>query len=218
MLELLFLVFIGVLFVECVALIITYVTKNSKYFLCALPVSLIFRTSLSFIWGESDSPKKVLLTFLLIMYAGRLLGKFYFGAPNTAPELSFAPSHVIQNAVKYFLPQAILTCLVSIPLLLLNARGHGSLSVLDYCGTFLIIFGLVYETLSDLDLTYYLPTVISKKIKDPRMVARVILWFGFALFALLSPFGYLGLLAPFAVMLSLSPRLRWGWGGILGLF
>ena len=95
--------------------------------------------------------------------------------------------------ITVFLLQAVLALIVSVPLLAV-ATGAGSIFWLDYLALLLVVFGLVFETVADLQMAAFqqrpknsggvMDQGLWRFSRHPNYFGEFCVWWGFYLFAL----------------------------------
>jgi len=115
----------------------------------------------------------------------------------------------IRSYFQIFLLQGVLMILVSSPVILIASSYYTPLGILDYIGLGIWVVGFLIETLSDIQLNYFIELKKSGKIKKkfadiglwkysrhPNYFGEILQWGAISTIAYSIPMGYLGLIGP----------------------
>jgi steroid 5-alpha reductase family enzyme len=109
----------------------------------------------------------------------------------------------------FFQLQALFSLVLSTPFLLVAADARQALDLAGWSGIVLVIAGLAGETIADRQLQRFKATAAPRAIceaglwrysRHPNYFFEWLIWVGFAVFALGQPLGWLGLIAPAAML------------------
>jgi steroid 5-alpha reductase family enzyme len=110
----------------------------------------------------------------------------------------------------FFEFQALLDVGLSLPFLLACLDTHGPLGVLEYAGSAIWVIGMAGEAIADQQLENFKKNPATKGktcraglwnySRHPNYFFEWMIWMGYAIFALASPWGWLGLLSPALIL------------------
>lgn len=171
----------------------------------------LMMSGLIYIFYQPIDPRLIVLSCLLIVWALRLAGYLWYTRIRQGHVdkryLQLSDQWKIAKSLGFFLNfqlQAIFIFILSIVFLLSAAGSPKNMSYLDYIGTFLVIMGVIGESIADMQLYHFRNTQKGKVCnaglwnysRHPNYFFELLVWFGFALFALHSRYGWLGLISP----------------------
>ncbi len=118
----------------------------------------------------------------------------------------------VKSYFRIFLLQGLLMTIISIPVLLISNSTYPPLEIFAYVGVGLWLIGFVIETLSDIQLNYFIELKKAGKIKrkfadiglwkysrHPNYFGEILQWWAIGLIAYPVSFGYLGLIGPLTI-------------------
>ena len=105
---------------------------------------------------------------------------------------------------RIFLVQALLACLVMLPVLTIAASGHSGVLLLTIAGGLVWLGGFCFEAIGDRQLAGFIRTNpgqlmrtgLWKYTRHPNYFGEIVQWIGIALIALGVPGGWIGLAGP----------------------
>ncbi len=110
----------------------------------------------------------------------------------------------------FFQAQALLDVLLATPFLLVMADARVDMGLWEYAGTAVWLLGWLGETIADLQLHFFKKKPANRgKIcnvglwrysRHPNYFFEVLVWWGIALYALSSSWGWLGMVSPLLIM------------------
>lgn len=116
---------------------------------------------------------------------------------------------VVNSFIYIFMMQGVLILVVGLPIVIVNATGGGSLGPLEYVGIVIFLFGLIFESVADLQLWRFKKFPSNKgKIMDrglwrysrhPNYFGEVVLWWGLFVFSLRAPYSLVGGIGPLTI-------------------
>jgi steroid 5-alpha reductase family enzyme len=170
------------------------------------------------------SPRAVLALSLVVVWAARLAIHIYLRNRGRGEDFRYRSmrqrdgrSFAWRSLFDVFLLQALLLWLVSHPLLVVMTSGEasrfGGLDVVALAGW---LIGFAFETIGDLQLTRFraepsnrgrvMRTGLWEWTRHPNYFGEAVLWWGFYLFAVGAPAGWMTIYAP-ALMTFLLVRV-----------
>jgi steroid 5-alpha reductase family enzyme len=176
-------------------------------------------------WVTGITPAKALLLGAVSLWAVRLwwhLLSRSLGKPEDPRYAAFRSSYGPErywwiSFFQVFVLQAVLLWIISAPLQIAEAAfAPGAIGPIDIAGAVLFLVGFVFEVVADRQLQRFRDDPESRgKVLDhglwrlsrhPNYFGEAVLWWGFGLFALGQPWGWVGLLGP-ALMTFLLVRV-----------
>jgi len=115
----------------------------------------------------------------------------------------------VRSYAQVYLLQGALLFLVSLPVLMINRRPSGTLSLLDSIGVCIWLFGFLFESVGDAELARFVKDPLNKGkllrsglwryTRHPNYFGEVALWWGIWLIALGVPGGWFGIVGPLTI-------------------
>lgn len=171
-------------------------------------------TSLFFLLLESPNPKQITAAILIGAWAGRLgyhlsrrIAKHHPSEDSRYTKLR----EIWQEKsnpffLLLFLGNATLVLLLALPFYLISADPNSSFDLFSIIGTVVTLIGLIGETLADKQLAAFKGTEPNPKSicrnglwkysRHPNYFFESVIWLGFFIFALGSPYGWITIYAP----------------------
>lgn len=183
-------------------------------------ISFIIAAIVDFSLGEGFLWRKVLVLALVIFWATRLLVHLIQRYDSQRDDPRYAS--VLQSSLfmgplemrvlSLFLIQGLVATVLTLPFALMSDNSLPFFCPVEVLGLLIWVIGLIGETAADRQLTLFkqdpanadkvLEQGLWRYSRHPNYFFEWIIWIGFALMALSSPLGWLGLLSP-VIMLFL---------------
>lgn len=181
--------------------------------------SFILCTAAYFAIGNGDFWKKLILAFMVVVWAGRLGWHLYCRFMRNEEEPRYCdirkkwggdPSNFL--FLMMFILQGVIVIILSLPFLIVNLNGLPGLTSMEVIGFLLWFIGVGGEALADSQMASFHehPENTGKICRNglwyysrhPNYFFEFIVWVGFFIFALSTPLGWISVIAP-ALMLGL---------------
>lgn len=182
-------------------------------------VSFMIGTVAYFAIGEGEFWKKMVLAFMVFVWAGRLAWYLYRRFMRNDEEPRYReirknwggdPSNFL--FLMMFLFQGVIVVILSTPFLIVNLNGLPEWTSWEIAGCLIWFIGVSGETLADSQMAAFHdhPENTGKVCQNglwyysrhPNYFFEFIIWIGFFIFALSTPWGWISVIAP-AMMLGL---------------
>lgn len=164
--------------------------------------SILFLAAAGVYYWMQPAPSMRALLMLILVAAWALRLAIYITARNWGEEEDRRyqairrrnePNFAFKSLYIVFLLQGVLASIVSLPLLTI-AHGSQSLGVLDYAGAAVVIFGVLFESIGDWQLSRFkanaenkgkvMETGLWRYTRHPNYFGEACVWWGFYLMAL----------------------------------
>lgn len=200
------LVFAYLLLQMCVVWIVYRILKNPSVVDTSWSIGLMV-SGLIYLWSIPPTPRSILISILLILWAFRLGGFLLYTRilqGHRDKRYSELANHwKINQALGFFLNfqlQGLLIFIISLIFLFISNTNNSSLNLTDAIAMVIVIIGIVGESLADLQLSQFkrrqqgalCNTGLWGYSRHPNYFFDWVTWLGFTVFAFQSPKGYLG--------------------------
>lgn len=169
--------------------------------------------------GQGDPLKKWILAIMATIWAGRLAWHLYrrYMVSEEDPRYQEIRKGWGGDAnvlfLLMFILQGILVVVISTPFLIVSANGNNAWGGWEWAGMLFWIIGVAGETISDRQLTNFRqnPANTGKVCQNgfwffsrhPNYFFEFLVWVGFALFAMATPWGWVGVISPILILILL---------------
>lgn len=170
--------------------------------------------------GDGYPVRTVLITAMAVIWGLRLSLYLLFtrviGHPEEGRYVQLRREWGSNIPLKFFFFfqfQALLCVILSVPFLAAALNGEPGLSMLEYAGAALWLAAMIGEFVADFQLNAFKSDPANKGktcrvglwkySRHPNYFFEWLIWVAFALFALPSPYGFLGLLSPALILFFL---------------
>lgn len=176
-------------------------------------------SGLIYLFSQSCSLRSLILGFLLLLWGGRLgiylwVTRIRIGLLDKRYE-TLSDSWKIAKPLGFFLNfqlQGLFILMISIPWFFSGMEAKDYLGGLDYPGILLVLIGLTGETIADNQLQQYKKNPITPVCtnglwhysRHPNYFFEWLVWCGFTVFGLSSPYGFIGLVSPLTLYLIMT--------------
>jgi steroid 5-alpha reductase family enzyme len=167
--------------------------------------------------GDGWTTRKVIIATMALVWGLRLALYLLFtrvlGHPEEGRYVQLRREWVTNIPLKFFFFfefQALLCVVLSAPFLLAAVNPAPELSPLEYAGAVLWVVAICGEIVSDMQLSRFKSDPRNKGktcraglwnlSRHPNYFFEWLIWMAFAIFALASPYGYVGLLSPALIL------------------
>jgi steroid 5-alpha reductase family enzyme len=168
-------------------------------------------SGLIYLWSDPTTPRKLVVSGLLILWALRLSGYIWYTrirhghVDKRYTELS--NNWKINKSLGFFLNfqlQGLLIFIISLVFYWICNSNQTSLNLFDFLAIFVVIFGVIGESVADLELYRFKASHKGEVCnvglwnysRHPNYFFDWLTWVGFALLAIQSNMGFLGIIAP----------------------
>ena len=177
-------------------------------------------TVYSFFTYSQFLPRQILVTTLIMLWGIRLAAYTYLRYKKGADPrfIAWQQQHgttyaFIYNAGWIFMLNGFMGLVMSTPALAINTSATPGLTFLDWIGLALWIIGFYFETVSDYQLFIFRkdPTNTGKVLgsglwrysRHPNYFGEIVMWWGIYLLAVSVPCGWLTIICPGAITITL---------------
>lgn len=176
-------------------------------------------SGLIYLFSQSCSLRTLILGFLLFLWGCRLgvylwVTRIRIGLLDKRYE-TLSDSWKIAKPLGFFLNfqlQGLFILMISIPWFFSGMEAKDYLAGLDYPGILLVLIGLTGETIADNQLQQYKKNPIAPVCinglwhysRHPNYFFEWLVWCGFTVFGLSSPYGFIGLVSPLTLYLIMT--------------
>jgi len=170
----------------------------------------------SFFLSGGSGPRGVLVGILVSVWGLRLAWHIHARHRAKAEDYRYLAWRrqwgrwfYVRSYAQVYLLQGALLFLVSLPVLMINRRPSGTLSLLDSIGVCIWLFGFLFESVGDAELARFVKYPLNKGkllrsglwryTRHPNYFGEVALWWGIWLIALGVPGGWFGIVGPLTI-------------------
>ena len=164
--------------------------------------------------------RKIIVTTLVIIWGMRLSYHVY-GRSKDSPDNSRYQNIILKwsnhiELKKYFyifLPQGLIILFILSSVIFIDYKSTTSLGILDLVGILIWIFGFLFESISDSQLTKFISyndnkdKIMSEGLwqytRHPNYFGEIVQWFGIFIIALSIRYGYIFMISPIAIYILL---------------
>lgn len=160
--------------------------------------------------------KNIITTTLVIAWGLRIALHIYLRNKGKKEDYRYAAWReswgkyfYLRTYLQVFLLQGVLLIIIVSPVLLINATQASTLTVLDFMGIIVWIFGFLCESVADHQLTCFLKDPANKGLllmnglwrysRHPNYFGEITQWWGLFLVALSTPWGFLTIIGPLTI-------------------
>lgn len=205
-------------------------TKDPSYVDACWGVGFVVIAMSTMLQTDGDPARSALVVGLTSLWGLRLGGYLLWRWRKNGPDVRYqrmlarnTGSDALFLWTKVFLLQAVLLCMVSLPVQLgqVYAQPEG-LSVLNVAGALLALFGIAFETTADAQLTAFkadpskrgqvMDTGLWRNSRHPNYFGEVCVWWGLLLLTVVNAPTALAAIGPLTITVLL---LRWSGVGPL---
>jgi len=204
----------GVLFfLMCLLWLINIRTKNAAIVDVGWGNGFALATLLYFLMSDGYVPRQVLILLMVIFWGERLtlhllVDRILANKPEDGRYIEMRRKWKTSINLKFFFFfqfQTVLVILLSLPFLMMMRNTYPGLQTLEYTGLFIWFVGLIGESIADAQLKKFKDHPANKGktcrvglwsySRHPNYFFEWIIWVGYAVTALASPYGWLGILS-----------------------
>lgn len=119
----------------------------------------------------------------------------------------------IRSYLQIFILQGLMLWIISLPIIFKLDAKDTFLSIYDYIGFYVWLIGLVCESIADYQLMHFLKDPLNKGhvmkaglwkySRHPNYFGEALVWWGFGIMALTSPYGFFALISPVTITILL---------------
>jgi steroid 5-alpha reductase family enzyme len=153
--------------------------------------------------------RQLLLTTMIILWAGRLVVHVYMRYTGKDPRFALWQWHGLKALVinsGWIFGQIGMIAIMSCPMVLVNSSKIPGLTIFDILGIILWTFGFCFEAISDYQLFDFMHNSINtgrvmrfglwQYSRHPNYFGEVVMWWSVYLIALSVPYGWAAIIAP----------------------
>jgi steroid 5-alpha reductase family enzyme len=209
----LYLIGLAAIFSFCIVIWLWYLkTKISSVIDVAWSLGILIAGSIYLFWDGITTRKIIIFTFLLA-WSLRLAFYLYWTRvrlkhqdkryDNLSSDWKFKEISFLGH---YWL-QGFLMSVIAIPFYFISTQNYETFQVIDFIAAGLFIFALIFESISDWQLTKHKKqkstvcnTGLWKYSRHPNYFFEWLIWVSFALFGLNADNGYLAMVSPLCLL------------------
>jgi steroid 5-alpha reductase family enzyme len=172
------------------------------------------------VMGAGWAPRRVMIAAMALVWGLRLALYLLFtrviGQPEEGRYVQLRRewrNHLALKFLLFFQFQALLCLILATPFLLASSNSKPALSIFECAAAFLWLVAMAGEITADAQLNAFKSnaanrgktcrTGLWKYSRHPNYFFEWLIWVAFALFAMTSPYGYLGLVSPLLMLFFL---------------
>jgi steroid 5-alpha reductase family enzyme len=195
-------------------------TQNAAIVDFGWALSLVFLASFYAIRGDAGLWRGPLMAGMVGVWGLRLAFYLLFTRVIGQPEegryqelRAHWGARVQSRFFMFFQAQGLLNIVLAVPFLVVALNPRRALSHLEYAGAVLWVFAFLGEVLADAQLARFKANSVNRGTvcsiglwrfsRHPNYFFEWLIWVSYALFALASPHGYLGLISPALILFFL---------------
>jgi steroid 5-alpha reductase family enzyme len=210
---------ISILIYFTLVYILSTLLKRTDIVDIAWGLGFIFLTILLFLKQDIFNTTHILLLIFVGIWGTRLATHIFFRNKGKKEDYryeefkkKFGNNFWWRSYFEIFLLQGVLMILVSMPIIISFAYSNSTLSILNYIGIIVWIFGYLFETISDYQLSKFIEKkkkgLTKKRImneglwkytRHPNYFGEVTLWWGIWLISFTFPYSLLSLIGPLTI-------------------
>jgi steroid 5-alpha reductase family enzyme len=166
--------------------------------------------------SQTFSGRPLLLTFLIIIWAGRLAGYIFVRNRGKGEDFRYAQFReiwgekvILKTFINVFMLQGFFMLLIAYPIILVNGTTQRMLNILDCFGLFIWLTGFFFEALGDYQLYKFkrdhtnqgriMTSGLWKYTRHPNYFGEVTVWWGIFVIAGSAPYGLTAIISPLLV-------------------
>ncbi len=191
--------------------LIALLKQNAGVVDIAWGVSIGLVALIAFLMGDGDFTRRLMLLLIVVLWAFRISIYLFFRFLKQGEDKRYARMRQEwgdKADIRFlfvFLLQALLILILTLPFFAVSFNVMPRISGLEWFGAIVALLGIAGETMADWQLKNFkakrenrgkvLQTGLWGLSRHPNYFFEWIFWVGIALFALASPFGWLGILS-----------------------
>lgn len=161
-------------------------------------------------------PRQIMITIMTILWGLRLATHIFIRKWGKPEDFRYAKWRkewgdraIIRAFLQVFMLQGILLTIISLPIIIVNNSVSDGLTFWDQLGLLIWAFGLVFEALSDYQLSEFIKhprnhnKIMNKGLwkysRHPNYFGEVLVWWGMFLVALSAPLGQYAIFGPMLI-------------------
>ena len=171
--------------------------------------------SLYLFFSGSSSPRSLLITILIFLWALRLA--IYIGSRNRGKTEDFRYLNwrntwklfYLRSYFQIYILQGTLLLFIAAPIVVTASAGSSPLNILDFAGLAVWLFGMIFETVGDWQMSRFksdpanrgkiMTTGLWRYTRHPNYFGEVVLWWGIFIISLSSNGWFYGLIGPITI-------------------
>lgn len=160
--------------------------------------------------------KYILVSLLITIWGGRLAWHINSRHKNKTEDYRYLEWRkqwgkwfYLRSYLQVFLLQGLFLYIVSLPILIINFNSKGSFTIIDLIGVLIWLFGFIFESISDHELSEFkknpnnkgklITTGLWSYSRHPNYFGECTQWWGIWLISLSSSLWYLAILGPITI-------------------
>ncbi len=170
--------------------------------------------------GTGWAPRRAMIAVMALAWGLRLAFYLLFtrviGHPEEGRYVQLRREwrdHLALKFLLFFQFQAVLCLVLATPFLLSSSNTNPALSIFEYAAAFLWLVAMAGEITADAQLNAFKSNPVNRRrtcraglwkySRHPNYFFEWLIWVAFALFAMVSPYGYLALVSPMLMLFFL---------------
>lgn len=211
---------IAVLVYMTFVFVIAQLKKDNSIVDIAWGLGFLLIALLQLLIKSTRDTKDFILTGMIFIWALRLSIHIYLRSKGRGEDFRYAQwrkdwgSKAVVNAfVRVFMLQGVIMLFVALPIMVVFYNSSNSLSVFNFIGIGVFIFGLLFESIGDFQLYQFKKNLSNKgkiiksglwKItRHPNYFGEAVLWWGIGIYTIGLDLFYIALIGPLALNLLL---------------
>jgi len=171
---------------------------------------------LTFVIGQEQGPRQILVTTLVTIWGSRLAVHIFSRKRGRGEDFRYAKWRrewgswfVPRSFLQIFMLQGIFLLVISCGVMLVNASGPRALGALDLAGTAVWLVGFFFEAVGDAQLVKFkrdpdhkgriMTSGLWRTTRHPNYFGEVVMWWGIFLIALSAPAGWTAVASPLLI-------------------
>lgn len=164
--------------------------------------------------------KELILTGMILLWSLRLALHIFYRSRGKSEDFRYAQwrkdwgeKAVINAFIRVFMLQGILMLIIAIPIVIVFNDSSGQLTIFNYIGLIIFVFGFSFESIGDYQLVSFkknpgnkgkiITSGLWKITRHPNYFGEAVLWWGIGLFTIGSEFFLFALIGPLFLNLLL---------------
>ncbi|MEA3478465.1 MAG: DUF1295 domain-containing protein [Bacteroidota bacterium] len=157
--------------------------------------------------------RKIFITFLIVLWGFRLAVHIFLRSIGKPEDFRYAQMRrnwgkyrIIHAFFRIFMLQGLLMLIITLPIMLVFNSNPSKFTLWDMIGGFVFLFGFLFETIGDYQLTEFkkrpenkgkiITTGLWKYTRHPNYFGEAVLWWGVFIIGIPTNYGFIGILSP----------------------
>ncbi len=157
--------------------------------------------------------RKIFITFLIVLWGFRLSVHIFLRSIGKPEDFRYARMRknwgkygIIHAFFRVFMLQGLLMLIIALPIMLVFNSNPSKFTLWDMIGGFVFLFGFLFETIGDYQLTEFkkrpenkgkiITAGLWKYTRHPNYFGEAVLWWGIFIIGIPTNYGFIGILSP----------------------